>query len=124
MTEHQARIAILLEDDANVRGALELLLSDLGWRPIAAASAQQALVLLGGASAHVGAVITDFNLGPGLNGVDETRALAQAGVAAAVLVMSSSMRGRAELAARAAGHDYLPKPVQAERVEAWLAARV
>ena len=117
------RIAVLLEDDPNVREALEFLLSDLGWFALGADRAQNALERLPAGPGAVGLIITDFNLGDGVNGVDEARTLMEAGVRAPVLVMSSSMRGKAELAARAAGHDYLAKPVEAARVEAWVAAK-
>ncbi len=116
-----ARTAIVLEDDPNVRFALSILLEDWGWRPIAALDAAEALAQLDAPlSATVEAIVTDYNLGDGIDGVSEVRALARAGVNAAVLVLSGSMRGAAQRAAEAAGHDYLAKPVRPAELQAWL----
>jgi DNA-binding response OmpR family regulator len=117
----RARTAILLEDDAHSRAALEILLSDWGWTPVAAPDAAGALSRIAADAANVAAVITDYNLGAGVTGVDEVRALAAAGVSAPVLVLSGSMRGKAQVAADAAGHDYLTKPVNVTALRAWLA---
>jgi DNA-binding response OmpR family regulator len=118
----RTRMAILLEDDPYSREALEILLSDWGWTAVAASDAAGALTRMVAGAASVAAVITDYNLGAGVTGVEEVRALAAAGVTAPVLVLSGSMRGRAEVAAGAAGHDYLTKPVSVPALQAWLAS--
>ena len=117
----RTRTAILLEDDPHSRQTLEILLSDWGWSAVAACDAADALTRISAAPGGVAAVITDYNLGGGLTGVDEVRALAAAGVTAPVLVLSGSVRGRAHVAADAAGHDSLTKPVSVPALRAWLA---
>lgn len=114
---------VVLEDDPRVRGALCLLLSDWDFRTTDGVSAGEALQKLGAETAAVTAVITDFDLGPGINGVDEARALRGAGVAAPVLVISGSLRGRAGEMAREAGFHFLSKPVNPADLQTWLASR-
>jgi two-component system, sensor histidine kinase len=119
----QTRTAIVLEDDPNARAALVILLEDWGWTPVVAITADAVLQLVGSALGAVRAVVTDYNLGDGINGVDEVKRLQAAGLDADVLVMSGSMRGRAQEAAKQAGHDYLAKPVKPAALQAWLADR-
>jgi CheY-like chemotaxis protein len=114
-----SRIVIVLEDDPNVRTALVILMEDWGWQAVAAATASEALGQLGSVG-EVGAIVTDYNLGEGINGVDEVKAMANSGVQAPVLVLSGSMRGKAQEAALAAGHQYLAKPVRPPELQAWL----
>ena len=113
---------MVLEDDPGVRGALCLLLEDLEFRPAAGARAAEALAILGAADG-VAAIITDYDLGDGVNGVDEVLFLREAGVNAPVLVISGSLRGKAGEAARAAGFNFLSKPVRPVDIENWLASR-
>ena len=114
------RTAIVLEDDPNVRAALAILLEDWGWNPVAALDAAEALTLMNGDAVNVRAIVTDYNLGDGVNGVDEVRRLIAAGISAQVLVLSGSMRGTAQREATAAGHAYLAKPVRPSALQAWL----
>jgi DNA-binding NtrC family response regulator len=113
---------IVLEDDPAVRDALCLVLSDWEFRPLPAASASQALTDLAAAPGRVVAIITDFDLGGGLDGVSESKALLAAGVAAPVLVVSGSMGMNALSAAREAGFGFMPKPVVALDIRRWLDA--
>jgi two-component system, sensor histidine kinase len=119
----QRNVIVVLEDDPRVRGALCLLLSDWDFRTADGASAVEALAQVGAALAAVTAVITDYDLGAGVNGIDEARALRAAGVAAPVLVISGSMRGRAGELAREAGFHFLSKPVKPVDIQNWLATR-
>lgn len=113
------RVAIVLEDDPNVRFALALLLEDWGWKAVAGAEAGDVLKLMNGGASNM-VIVTDYNLGEGITGVDEVKKLAANGVKGPVLVLSGSMRGRAQVAAEEAGHDYLAKPVRPEALEDWL----
>lgn len=115
-------LVVVLEDDPGVRGALCLLLEDLEFRPAAGARAAEALAVLSSPDG-VTAVITDYDLGAGVNGVDEALFLRSAGVSAPVLVISGSLRGKAGEAARAAGFHFLSKPVRPVDIENWLASR-
>jgi DNA-binding NtrC family response regulator len=115
---------IVLEDDPKARAALCLVLSDWDFQPVAAAHAAEALDALAGGLDGVVAVITDFDLGDGRTGVGETRALIDAGLRAPVLVISGSFGGRAVEAARAAGFQFLPKPVMPVDIRRWLDAEL
>src|SRR5262249_2902136 len=94
----QPKIVVLVEEDPAARAALALLVSDWGFEAIDAASAGDILKRLGQDFSSVFAIITDFNLGPGTpTGVEEAKSLVAAGVRNAVLVISGSMRGKAQV---------------------------
>ncbi len=116
-------MVVVLEDDPRLRSARCLLLSDWEFRTVEGANAVEALAHIGAAVRDVIAVITDFDLGAGLNGIDEVSALREAGVAAPVLVISGSMRGRAGELAKQAGFHFLSKPVKPLDIENWLTSR-
>jgi CheY-like chemotaxis protein len=121
--EAQANMVVVLEDDPRLRSALCLLLSDWDFRTADGANAGEALARIGTAHNAVTAVITDYDLGAGFNGIDEVRALRAAGIAAPVLVISGSMRGNAGELARQAGFHFLSKPVKPLDIQNWLATR-
>ena len=116
----QADVIIVLEDDPGARAALCLLLSDWDFRPVDGECAADAIAKLGAQASAVAAIITDFDLGGGMNGVEEATALRAAGIAAPVLVVSGSLRGRAGDLARQAGFGFLAKPVLPQDIQNWL----
>ena len=116
------RTLIVLEDDPGARNALCLVLSDWDFHAIGAPSAAEAMQALGAGAAGVAAIITDFDLGDGLNGVSESQALLAAGVKAPVLVISGSLGDRAARTAHAAGFEFLAKPVMPVDIRTWLDA--
>jgi DNA-binding NtrC family response regulator len=118
-----ANVIVVIEDDPRLREALCLLLADWDFRAVSAARAGDALAQVGHSLGSVMAVITDFDLGDGVNGVDEAHALRAAGISAPVLVMSGSLRGNALEKAREAGFHFLSKPVKPLDIENWLATR-
>jgi DNA-binding response OmpR family regulator len=119
-----AKIVVILEDDPGARDALSLLLSDWDYEPVAAADARGAKAALGGNMSRVAAIITDYNLGGGVDGISETGQLIAAGAAVPVLVISGTMQGRAGVKARDAGFHFLTKPVTPVDIKAWLDARL
>lgn len=121
--EALGNVIVVLEDDPRLREALCLLLADWNFRAVSATRAGDALAQVGAYVEVVIAVITDFDLGEGVNGVDEAHALRAAGVSAPVLVISGSLRGNALEKAREAGFHFLSKPVKPLDIENWLAAR-
>lgn len=67
---------LLVEDEALVRTMLHEDLADAGLQVIEAPSAEEALQVAGGAPASPAVMVTDVNLGPGMNGlalVEEAR---------------------------------------------------
>jgi FixJ family two-component response regulator len=122
--EAQGNVVVVLEDDPRLREALCLLLADWDFRVVSSGRAGEALALVGPSLGAVMAVITDFDLGAGVNGVDEAHALRAAGISAPVLVISGSLQGNAVEKAREAGFHFLRKPVKPLDIENWLAARI
>lgn len=113
-------IVLVLEDDVAVADALTLVLSDWGAEVFHGVS-------LATLTAHAGArlgearfIITDFDLGPGPDGVSLAPTLVAAAPRARVLVVSGSFNGRAHDAALRAGYDSMQKPARADDIIAWL----
>jgi CheY-like chemotaxis protein len=66
-TTAESELVLLVEDDDDLRAVTRLLLSDLGYRVVAAASGEEALELLGSIDA-VDLLLTDVVLAGGMNG--------------------------------------------------------
>ncbi|MEJ0060814.1 MAG: response regulator [Terricaulis sp.] len=113
-------LVVVIEDDPICADALGLILDDWGADVVVAQSAAEAAAALGVRSASVGWIITDFNLGPGPDGVTGLRPLVLAAPAARILVLSGSFRGQATKSASAAGLDVMSKPAARDAIVAWL----
>jgi signal transduction histidine kinase/CheY-like chemotaxis protein len=112
----QGRVVAVIEDDAEVRDAMQRLLSMWGCEARVAADAD-ALLALGGAPAH--AVVADRRLHEGRDGHAEARRLFRAwGRELPLLLVSGD--AAAVGAARADGVACLAKPVPPSRLRAWL----
>jgi CheY-like chemotaxis protein len=112
-------LALIIEDDAPSAEALSLILSDWGAMVLHGTNADS----VGRLREHFPAlrwIITDFHLGPGPDGVSVVKGLKESAPSARVLVLSGSFRGRAALAAEAAGFEVVQKPARAETILAWL----
>jgi DNA-binding NtrC family response regulator len=113
-------LVVVIEDDPASSEALSLILRDWGADVVTAASANAAVAALGARAAETSAIITDYNLGPGPDGVSGVRTLALLAPAARVLVLSGSFHGKATRAAAKAGFELMSKPANAEAIIAWL----
>lgn len=112
----QAAVALLVDDEDLVRASTANMLSDLGYRVVETASAEEALSILG-RGAHVDVVVTD-HLMPGLTGVDLARRLREAWPQVAVLIVS----GYGESEGIAPDLTRLNKPFRQAELAAGLAA--
>ena len=112
----QAAVALLVDDEDLVRASTANMLSDLGYRVVETASAEEALSILG-RGAHVDVVVTD-HLMPGLTGVDLARRLREAWPQVAVLIVS----GYGESEGIAPDFTRLNKPFRQADLAAGLAA--
>jgi DNA-binding NtrC family response regulator len=113
-------LVIIFEDDDASADGLTLILEDWGAHVIRAEAVAQITDLLGQRVGDIACIITDFNLGPGPNGVTLTTELLSLAPGARVLVLSGSFHGRAALSAAAAGYEIMQKPATAASIIAWL----
>lgn len=113
-------IVLLLEDDASAADALSTLLRDWGAEVAHGVSLRALLDCAGARLEQARFIITDFDLGPGPDGVESASSLRVTAPGARVLLLSGSSHGRAHLAARRAGYDCMQKPARAGDIIAWL----
>jgi CheY-like chemotaxis protein len=110
---------VILDDDALIGAGLVLLARDAGYeaalfRSLADATAAGILVM------H--AIISDFDLGPGPNGIEAANALrANRSPAPPVLIVTAQRRRSVDRAARAAGFEVSSKPTSPVFLRNWLA---
>ncbi len=117
----EGRIALLVENDAEVRRAMVLLLEKWGVAVIEASSGEEALALIEDLGILPDAVIADQHLGTGMSGLAlVTRLQARAPGLPARLISADRGEALAE-AARAAGAGLLRKPVDPVALRGFLA---
>lgn len=114
-----APLILIIEDDPSSSEALELILRDWGAEVLVARD-EQALSALDGRTSDLRAIITDFHLGRGPDGVTLVRRLIEVAPQARVLVLSGSFHGRATTAAELAGFEVMQKPARAAAIVDWL----
>lgn len=119
----RAPLILIIEDDPASAGALSLILSDWGADVIAGASLAELMPKLESRRAAA-AIIADFCLGEGPNGVLAAQSLLQLLPSAPVLVLTSAFGNRAASDASDAGFDFMAKPARAEAIVAWLEQHV
>ncbi|HWA00976.1 MAG TPA: response regulator [Caulobacterales bacterium] len=113
-------LAVVIDDDPQAAEAVGLTVRDWGADVIVAANAAEALALLGRKARVVSWIITDYELGAGVKGVDDVQSLRAVAPNARILVLSGA-RGSGDAAARA-GFDNMSKPANAAHIHAWLAS--
>jgi len=101
---------LVVDDEESLREILSEVLAEEGHRVSAAASAEQALMLL--SDRHIDIVITDIRM-PGMNGIDLLRKIKEKNQETQVIVITSHASLDSALAAlRAGAYDYLFKPFE------------
>ena len=112
------RVVAVVDDDDSIRSTLGRLLRTIGYEARTFASAAALLSEL--AHSAPSCVLTDIQM-PGMNGLDLARELSKLMPALPVLVMTAypSLASR-ELALAAGASEYLTKPLDDRRLEAWL----
>ena len=111
---------VILEDDELVGSALALMARDAGYEPALYTSLSQAVADIEIGAIH--AIISDFDLGRGPNGVEAACTLrANKTPAPPVLIVTAFQRGSVDRAARAAGFEVSPKPTSPSFLRRWLA---
>jgi CheY-like chemotaxis protein len=120
MPNHQPRI-VLIEDNPLVRAGQRMLLEHAGYHVAEiATSADLAGFMPNGGGYH--AIIADFDLGPGMTGIEVALEIMQrAGGRIPTLVLSASFGSRSVAAAAAHEMPVMFKPASEEKVLAWVA---
>lgn len=113
-------IVVIIEDDPASAEALGFVLRDWGAEVVHGTDYESISRTLGSRLHHVHAIIADFQLGDGSDGVALSQNLRRTARQARVLVLSGSFRGQAILAATLAGFEFLPKPTRAGDIITWL----
>jgi len=112
-------IIIVVEDDPQSAEALRYVLADWGAQVVFGLTLEAVLDDLGPRRDAI-AMIADFHLGGGRDGVALSQALRPHLPQARVLVLSGSYYGRAAHAAEMAGYDLMHKPAAASNIIAWV----
>ncbi len=113
-------LILLLEDDAASAEALELVLRDWGADVVHGFDADHVFAAAGARAKEAAMIITDFELGPKIDGVTIAQQLRSYAPEARVLVLSGSPDGEAKRAATDAGYAFMPKPAAARSIIAWI----
>jgi CheY-like chemotaxis protein len=113
---------LLVENDAELRRAMVLLLEKWGAAVIEAASGEEALALIDDLGILPDALIADQQLGSGLSGLQVLAALRARAPGLPARLISADRGENLRDAARAASVGLLMKPVQPEALRAFLAA--
>lgn len=120
---HPMRV-LLVEDDAALRDTLRRSLEMDGYESEVAASAKEAITRA--RERHFDLIVTDYNLGPGRNGLFLLSHLKKTGCGIPTILMSAYREGRVEDAARRLGVSaFLEKPFPMDVLlnECWRALR-
>ncbi len=115
------KIALLVENDADLRRALVLLLESWGMSVLEAGSGEEALALIDELGILPDLCLVDHQLGDGLTGIAAIRALwARHGAIPARLITANRSRDVQDQA-RAAGIAVLMKPIDARALQGFIA---
>jgi len=109
--------ALIVEDDAKIRAALQFQLSEEGLETTAVEGAEEALATLqGGATTYPDLLLVDVRL-PGISGVELVRRLVDAGRLPPTIIVSGEASIAETVEALKLGvHDFIEKPVSKERL--------
>jgi PAS domain S-box-containing protein len=112
---------LIVEDNAILRLSLQDIVADWGYETVSAASGEEAVKHVEG-GARVDAIITDYRLGAGLNGIQTAQAVERlcGRVLPKLIVTGDTAKERLE-EIRASGCEFLHKPVAAEDLRRKLA---
>jgi two-component system, OmpR family, response regulator MtrA len=110
---------LLVEDDARIRGALRLALTDEGYDVLEAPTGERALTLLTDGAPKPDIVLLDLML-PGMDGLDVCARIREHGDLPVIMVTARTQSHEVIAGLEAGADDYVTKPVDAGE----LAARI
>ena len=115
-------LVVIFENDELGAQGLALVLRDAGYQALVFKSLRDARDACGMASTKVSAIIADYDLDHGLNGVDAAQELRAARKPEPpVLIVTGTQRRDVRMAAQAAGFDFSAKPASPAFLRQWLA---
>jgi len=104
---------LIVDDDETIQRLLVIAAQDLGWRPLATGSGQEALGLL---DAGIEAVVLDHGL-PGMNGIETLVRIREMFPLVPVIMLTGLNDAETAVQAlRAGADDYLTKPFELKRL--------
>jgi CheY-like chemotaxis protein len=118
----RSSLVMVIDDDVTVLEAVRLTLESFGYRVLAAGSPTAALAALQASDSLPDAVVTDYQLGDGVNGLDTLALLrSEAGRFLPGIVLTGDTSG-GKLRAQASAHgiEVLLKPVMPQQLESAL----
>lgn len=112
---------LIIEDNLILRRGLESVAQKWGCELFSATTGEEALALVEAGAAPVDALLSDFRLGGGMNGVATAKALAQAlGRPLPTLILTGETGAEAIAEIAASGFELLHKPASADQLRAAL----
>ena len=118
MSVEQSRPVCIVEDDADVRASVRLLLEATGYRVVEFANAEAFLRATDGRDAAC--LVFDLYMG-GMTGLDLLECLRSAGVQTPAIIMTANGDDLNDRCARAGALALLHKPSAASEMLAWVA---
>ncbi len=118
----EGRIVLLIENDAELRRAMVLLLEKWGAAVIEAATGEEALALLDDLGILPDALVVDQHLGGGMTGLQTVASLRARAADLPATLISADRGDDLRLAAKAGGVGVMHKPVEPDALRAFLAA--
>lgn len=111
--EAPSSIVLVVEDDPDVRGLLERLVTGAGYRVLSAGTGAEALAVIGTDGAVVDLILTDIGLGD-MHGAELARRAQELRPGVPVVYSSGHVRAAASLEGTPPGDAFLLKPYRAE----------
>jgi two-component system, OmpR family, response regulator MtrA len=121
MTAATDTTLLLVEDDARIREALRLSLTDEGYRVFEAGTGEQALALLASGGSEPDVVLLDLML-PGMDGLAVCARIRERGDLPIIMVTARTGPGEVIAGLEAGADDYVTKPVDAGELGARIRA--
>lgn len=118
--ENSDRIALLIENDADLRRAIALLLERRGVNVLEAASGEEALGLLDEIGIVPDLYLVDQQLGDGISGVETLLALQDLYGERPARIITANRTAQTRAAAKAAGFEIMFKPIDPDALEAFV----
>jgi len=111
--EAPSPIVLVVEDDPDVRGLLERLVTGAGYRVLSAGTGAEALAVIGSDRAVVDLILTDIGLGD-MHGAELARRVQELRPGVRVVYSSGHVRAAASPEGMPPGDAFLLKPYRAE----------